>query len=231
MLVAGPARMAPYPSGVRPDGAVVATATLVDGGRSALAPAAAVEGAKAVWLRNGLGQAARATLVRTVIVGGVPLALLEVDGALPLPEGLATALTAPFAGSVGFMVEYAPMRQAQPAWPLLRKGFVGRASAADDAPALGNKAPPGPAADRYCFGGPRRHRGRRRGPARSHRAGDHAACRHRRSSGARRSECGPRRDGPGLRARDACGPAGDRRAGDLGQCWASNSTADDAGAQ
>ncbi|MDB5929441.1 MAG: hypothetical protein JWR60_1148 [Polaromonas sp.] len=49
-----------------------------------------------------------------------------------------------FAGSPGFAVEYIPSPDALPAWPVLRSGFLGSASADADAQLLGIDLPAGP---------------------------------------------------------------------------------------
>lgn len=62
-----------------------------------------------------------------------------------MPPDLVVAERAPFAGSVGYAVEFAPTPgSAEPAWPMLRLGFLGRAPAATELPLLGINVPPGP---------------------------------------------------------------------------------------
>jgi tetratricopeptide (TPR) repeat protein len=146
VLLEPPVRFAPYARGAVARGAVVASATLIDGGRRALAPGGAIAAdAAELWVRNGLGTTVRAVVERRFSLGDSELALLELHSALPLPENWAVAERAPFAGSVGYAVEFAAMpASAEAAWPLLRLGFFGRAPAATALPLLGIDLPPGP---------------------------------------------------------------------------------------
>jgi hypothetical protein len=137
-LLEPPARLAPYSTSSPTPAAVVGSATLVDGGRRALALAEGIDTATEVWVRNGLGETVRAVLERRHMVAGVELALLRLDIALPAPVDLASAGRAPFAGSVAYAVAFmSTPHAAQPAWPLLRLGFVGRAATTNDLPSLG----------------------------------------------------------------------------------------------
>src|SRR5262249_18478568 len=77
-----PARFAPYASGAVAEGTVVASATLIDGGRRALAPAQSVKGT-AIWVRNGLGQTTTASVERRFVAGTGEIALLRLDAPLP----------------------------------------------------------------------------------------------------------------------------------------------------
>jgi opacity protein-like surface antigen len=146
-LLEPPVRLAPYADATPATGVVVASATLIDGGNQALTSAAAIDtapGGGGLWVRNGVGQTVRATLERRLEVAGGSVALLRLDGALPAPQDLAAAGRAPFAGSVGYAVEFAPAAQsATPAWPVLRIGFFGRAASAAELPVLGIDVPPG----------------------------------------------------------------------------------------
>lgn len=145
VLMQTPLRLAPYDgSALVPDGAQVAgSGVLLNGGRTALAPAAApglrTSPSQRVWVRNGLGQCSAATLLRPVADTG--LVLLQLDRALPLPTevsvGLQAAPRAPFAGSPSYLVAYGaagPPAGAVPAWPLLTQGFFGRSANGADAP-------------------------------------------------------------------------------------------------
>jgi hypothetical protein len=145
-LLEPPARLAPYASGDAARGAVVATATLLRGGKRALTAGSAIAvDAVDIWVRNGLGATVRASVERRFDVGGVQLALLALDTPLPLPDGYAVAERAPFAGSVAYAAEFAATSEsAEPAWPMLRLGFLGRARNAADLPLLGIEMPPGP---------------------------------------------------------------------------------------
>ncbi len=174
-----PARLAPYawgqavPEGVR----VVATATLLADGVHALVPRSACpaaaepgtvsgDGAPRLWLRNGLGQTVSARLQDSDEALG--LALLRTDGPLPVPADARTTPRDAFAGSPLYAFDHAvdPVSATaapravtalpgQPAWPLMRPGFLGRDALGVDWPA-GAGAPSaesaeGPAAPR---GGP-----------------------------------------------------------------------------
>lgn len=114
-----PARLAPYGGSALPQGArVVAAGTLVGEGGMAFVPAQAAKGR--LWVRNGWGQQAMASVVATS--GGVALLRLE----RPLaPPAIGVAPNDAFPGSVAFAVAYPPSADAGPAWPLLRTGFLG----------------------------------------------------------------------------------------------------------
>jgi hypothetical protein len=60
------------------------------------------------------------------------------------PSDLAAAARVPFAGSVGYASEFAPLATADAQWPLLTLGFFGRNAGAGELPALGIALPPGP---------------------------------------------------------------------------------------
>ena len=89
-----------------------------------------------LWLRNGLGQATSGVVDRSVdgqadassrALAERGIAVIELDTALPFDAaGDGPAAQDPFAGSPGFVVEYAVGDgAAAPAWPWLRQGFVG----------------------------------------------------------------------------------------------------------
>jgi hypothetical protein len=139
-----PARLAPYaPVPALPEGArVVGSATLLADGRAALAPAPALQQASAVWLRNGLGQTVAARPLR--VDAALGLVLLEADAPLPVAGGAAAAERDPFAGRPGYAVEFAASDDAQPAWPLLRSGFLGAVGHDPARRTLGLDVPPGP---------------------------------------------------------------------------------------
>jgi hypothetical protein len=117
-------RFRPYSQPAAPGNVRVrGSAVLIDGGRSAIAPAAAVAGARTVWLRNGLGRLSRATPERRM--GEQALVLLRLEQPMPLPEGYASAARASFPGSIGFAVEYPVVGSPCATWPRLRNGFLG----------------------------------------------------------------------------------------------------------
>ena len=112
---------APLPMGAR----MVAGGALIDGGRRALVPAAAIEGAGRLWVRNGVGQATEVSRDVTpdrLQAQGLAVLLL----AQPLADGgIALAPRDAFAGSPGRVVGYELEADARPAWPALHQGFLG----------------------------------------------------------------------------------------------------------
>jgi hypothetical protein len=147
-LLAPPTRLAPYgaSTGVPASARIVGTGLLLRSGRHALVPLSLMPRSGGLWLRNGLGQLARARLDRPLPALGV--ALVQLDSALPVPDVLWVASRDAFPGSVGFAVEYVSAPDASPAWPVLHSGFVG--GVAQDTGAgtpirlLGIDLPPGP---------------------------------------------------------------------------------------
>jgi hypothetical protein len=127
VLLDRPHRMAPYPlpyagpTPVAPHARSVATAVLLGDGRFALAPSAGLTGARRLWVRNGMGQASAAAVDRSFADSG--LALLALERPLPGSAQLAFAPRDPFAGSPGFVVDFAPSADATPQWPMLHAGF------------------------------------------------------------------------------------------------------------
>jgi hypothetical protein len=128
--------------------AVLGTAVLLDDGRAALLPLALLDtgpgrtgaGTPArLWLRNGLGQASRATVVLRDDALGV--AVLRLASPLPAPDWQ-RAPRPPFGGSPGALTEYAVDDQGRPAWPLLRQGFFARIGTGPRP--LAFDSPPGP---------------------------------------------------------------------------------------
>ena len=148
VLLVAPHRMAPQAlmQGAQPslpaDARTVAAGVLVGGGHAALVPAAAIEGARRIWVRNGLGRATEAvpdsSAAQALHEHGVTLLRLQE----PLPAG-ATAL-APrdsFAGSPGFVIGYPAAAHSAPAWPTLREGFIGSADGRQGVRKLGIEWP------------------------------------------------------------------------------------------
>lgn len=127
-LLSAPLRAAPYGHGVDVDESrtrMVGTATLAEGGQSALVPSATVRGVRELRLRNGLGETVRAHVDGTDEAVGV--AVLRLEKAMTLPVELAISRRMPFAGSPAAVVEFAPGGDAAgAAWPWLRLGFFGR---------------------------------------------------------------------------------------------------------
>ena len=139
-----PARMAPFgPMAGSPSASRVAsTGVLIDSGKRALIPLAAVGKATTVWVRDGLGRSSRATVERRVAASD--LALLQLDSPITGGPDLAMAAGDPFPGSVAFAVEYVATASAMPSWPLLSSGFIGSASADGARRQLGIDLPSGP---------------------------------------------------------------------------------------
>ena len=121
MLATGPARVLPYAWGtqVAAGSRAVGSATLVGAGDLALVPASLVDGARAIWVRNGLGETVAARLVEA----RGDTALLRLERTLPRPPGLARVLREPFAGSPVYCVEQLAGDGREAAWPLLNAGF------------------------------------------------------------------------------------------------------------
>ena len=142
-----PLRTAPYAWGAEPpaDSEVVGSGVLLDDGVSAAVPTTTLGPAplahSPVWLRNGLGQTVSARLQARD--EGLGLTTLRLDSPLPRAT-LAAARREPFAGSPGYMVEYAPTHSPSAAWPLLRQGFFARLTTDAGLRRLGLDAPAGP---------------------------------------------------------------------------------------
>lgn len=137
-LLAPPTRLAPYATLV--GGRVVASGTLVRGGRAVLVPANCLREGSRYWVRNGLGDTAVARASSRVPY----LGLAELTLADPLPDpGVRLAARDPFPGSVAMALEFAPQPSGLPAWPLLKTGFVGPALPQAGVRALGVTLPAG----------------------------------------------------------------------------------------
>lgn len=152
VLLDTPHRMAPHDTGVPgqavPTAAsrVVSGAVLIDRGRRALVPRAALpaDGAEPLWLRNGLGHTTPARLDpsgQPAAALGVAVLLLSVP--LEPPQALALAPRDPFAGSSGVVVAYAATDDAEAAWPWLHQGFFGGHDGQAGLRRLGIEVPPG----------------------------------------------------------------------------------------
>lgn len=138
-----PARFAPYSpdSATLPRDALVAgSGVLIDGARTVLAERAALRGARAVWVRNGVGRVAAATVMR----GQEDDVIAQLELTQPLDAAApATALRDPFPGSPGFMIEFAASGSLTPAWPVMRVGFLGKPAGTPGIYQLGIDAPRG----------------------------------------------------------------------------------------
>lgn len=133
VLLKLPHRMAPWPvmlagqSPVPPAARLVVGAVLVGDGSTALAPATSlgsVNGQK-LWVRNGLGQTTAATVDRSdKALEALGVVVLKLSARLdPGGAGAKVSPATPFAGSPGYIVQFAASGDA--AWPWLRQGFFG----------------------------------------------------------------------------------------------------------
>ena len=122
-----PTRLAPYGdmTGLLGSARVVGSAVLLPGGSQALVPLNLLPASGRLWLRNGLGQLAQASLDRRWPASSI--ARVRLKQPLPVPEALQWAASDAFPGSPGFAVEYTRTLDAMPAWPILRSGFLGAA--------------------------------------------------------------------------------------------------------
>lgn len=143
VLAMAPIRIAPNDGSgrVAPSASVSGSAVLLPNGRQVVTSARAVEGARRVWVRNGLGRTAEARLINRI--EGLAL-LLELDTPLDEPTAWQAPFAAPPAGSPSYLVEFALSDDAAPAWPMLHAGFFGRQRGTASARPLGIDAPPGP---------------------------------------------------------------------------------------
>lgn len=121
----------------------MANAVLMDGGRRALTTATALADGDEVWVRNGRGDTVRAYYERRLEVGGLAVASLRLATRLAVPGDVEAAVRMPFAGSVLYAVEFSPADHSKPAWPLLRVGFLRRATTSGEPPMLDVALPPG----------------------------------------------------------------------------------------
>lgn len=139
-----PTRFAPYgaseklPSSAR----VVGTGVLIDQGRRALVPIAALARGTTIWMRNAVGQMAQAAVERRL--ADEKMAVLRLARPLPVRFEPAIAPRDAFPGSIAYTVEYAASGKAAPAWPLLSAGFVGRPIGDGVERELGIDLPKGP---------------------------------------------------------------------------------------
>jgi hypothetical protein len=117
---------------------------LIDGGTRALVPDATLADLREAWLRNGIGTTVRASLEKQVDAAGHALSVLTLERPLPMPAEPQATARAPFAGSIGYALEYATTPgSAQPAWPQMWLGFFGRSTSPGAAPLLGIEMPAG----------------------------------------------------------------------------------------
>lgn len=143
-LLAPPTRLAPYgdAKGLPVNARVAGSAFLLPSGTAALMPLNLLPRSGKLWLRNGLGQLVKARIDKKF--GDLKVALVRLDGPLPVPQELLVAPGEAFAGSPGFAVEYVSTPDAAPAWPVLRAGFLGGDKGDSDERLLGIDMPAGP---------------------------------------------------------------------------------------
>ena len=143
-LLAPPTRLAPYgdSKGLPDNARVTGTALLLPSGTGALLPLYLWPRSGKLWLRNGLGQLVKARIDKKFV--DLKLALVRLDGPLPVPEDLQVASAEAFPGSPGFAVEYVSTPDAAPAWPVLRIGFLGGTKGDSNERLLGIDMPAGP---------------------------------------------------------------------------------------
>jgi len=125
-LLKVPARLAPFgpAPGLPAKSHVAGSGLLVDQGRRAIVPLAAIKKAANLWVRDGLGRFSRATVEHRTHGNG--LAIVRLDKPIDIGAGAAVVDSNPFPGSAAFVVEYVATDDAAPSWPLLSSGFIGR---------------------------------------------------------------------------------------------------------
>ncbi len=141
-LLGAPLRAAPYAYGDASASPLrcVGTGTLMPDGITAWVPASTLGSAKAVWVRNGLGETRAASAVGSASTDG--LVRLHLTQALPWPQGLSPSPRAPFAGSPLAVVEFGASEAGEATWPQVVQGFAGRRGS-DGAASLGVQLAPG----------------------------------------------------------------------------------------
>ena len=147
-----PTRMAPYgfAQGIPPAARILGSAVLLQNGKQALVPLSllpvAHKRSNKLWLRNGLGILAHGTVTKRLPTVG--LALVQLSTALPVPDDFLVAEKESFPGSPGYAVEYVAgtdrVKDAAPAWPILRLGFLGAITPSRSERMLGIDMPVGP---------------------------------------------------------------------------------------
>lgn len=134
---AAPFRIGPRPTGVAvPAAAVAAGGGMLVAPRRALVPLAGVQGARALWLRDGLGRTRRAEIEAEVPELG--LAVLRLDMAIDV--ALPARASQAFPGSPAFAVGFGP---ATPAWPQMNLGFLAAVTDGASARRLGFRSASG----------------------------------------------------------------------------------------
>jgi hypothetical protein len=146
-LLALPARLAPYGSmqGLPPGSHISGSGLLLPGGGHALIPQALLPRDGSVWVRSPAGAMARAKVQKRFAKEGV--ILLALEKRLPKAPDFSIIGRDAFPGSAAFAVEHVAAPDAQPAWPVLRSGFLGGVPAnraEDESRLLGIDMPDGP---------------------------------------------------------------------------------------
>ncbi len=124
ILLHAPSRFAPY-GRTPPRGRVSGTGWLFGDGRRALVPIEAMRGSSFAWVRNAKGELSRGVVTKRDSRSGV--VELRLDTRFALSSAPTSAPRDPFAGAVGYAIEYTE-GASEPAWPILRAGFFGAAS-------------------------------------------------------------------------------------------------------
>jgi hypothetical protein len=152
-LLRPPARFAPFATGAVPSmqARVVSAGLLLADGQHALVPRSVLKAGAAIWLRNGLGQTVQAKLEHPgelqppasaakaqpgheghadhegsdEIEDSPGFVMLHLAKPLPTPGGETVPPRDAFPGSPAYAVDILPDEAAQPAWAVMRAGFVG----------------------------------------------------------------------------------------------------------
>lgn len=105
---------------------VTGSALLLADAHHVLVPISLIEGAAALWVRNGLGRTQRAQELSRDVQAGT--AVLRLAAPLDAPVKLTRSPREAFAGSPAYVAGYRADPQGRPAWPQLCAGFLGSAS-------------------------------------------------------------------------------------------------------
>jgi hypothetical protein len=120
-IEAGTLRIGPSATGARvPAEAVAAGSGVLVGPARAVVPLSAVDGASAIWLRDGMGRTRRAEVEAED--GPVRIAVLRLDGSIDTT--LPAAAPSAYPGSPAFAIGYLTAT-GKPNWPTMTAGFLG----------------------------------------------------------------------------------------------------------
>lgn len=133
-----PARLAPYATGAQVplDARGVATGLLLADGTHALVPRAALPASARLWLRNGLGQTVEAQVApaqaaeaaeapASAAASTSDVVLLRLMQPLPVGGGEVVAPRDASPGTPAYAVDQPASATGEPAWPVMRAGFLG----------------------------------------------------------------------------------------------------------